>query len=127
MSFKRVLETVGGDAKKVFAFLGSKPGQVVILTGEAVIESVDPALTGLISLFNTYLAEALKVEAISAAAGSQDGSGVQKLAAVVTAVTPTVLAYAKTAGLATPTAEEIQNQANAAVAFVNAVNGTPVA
>jgi hypothetical protein len=127
MSFKSVLDTIGGDAKKVFAFLGSQPGQAVISTGEAVVEAVDPALTGLITLFNTYLTEALKVQTIATAAGAQTGLGVQKLTAVVTAVTPTVLAYAKTAGLATPTAEEIQNQANAAVAFVNAVNGTPAA
>ena len=123
-TFKSVLSVIGGDAKKVFAFLSSSKGQAVISTGEAVVEAVDPALTGLIGLFNTYLTEALKVETISAAAGAQTGSGLQKAAAVVAAVTPQVLAYAQTAGLAAPTATEIQNQANAVVAFANSINGT---
>ena len=127
MSFKSILSTIGSDAKKVFAFLGSSKGQQIIAAGEGVLVTVDPGLAGLAGLFNTYAAEALKIEAIATAAGSQSGTGAQKLAAVVAAVTPTALAYAQSAGLAAPTAAEIQNQVTAAVAFVNAINAQPAA
>ena len=71
--------------------------------------------------------EALKTEALAAGAAAQTGSGTQKLAAVTAAVTPSVLSYAKAAGLATPTATEIQNAADGIVAFLNALNGTAAA
>ena len=127
MSFKSVLSVIGADAKKVFTWIGSSQGQSVIGTGEAVVEAVDPGLTGLITLANKYIQEAVKVEALSAAAGAQTGTGVQKAAAVTSALTPTVLLYAQQSGLAVPTATEIQNASNAIVAFLNALNGTPKA
>jgi hypothetical protein len=37
------------------------------------------------------------------------------------------LAYAKSAGLAVPTATEIQSAANGIVSFLNALNGTAAA
>ena len=117
---KTFLSAVGADAKKLFGWLGSSQGQTLISTGEAVVEAVDPALTGIVSIANTYLTEILKTENIATNAGAQSGTGVQKSAAVVSAVTPQVLAYAKAAGLPTLTAEQIQNAATAAVAFLNA-------
>lgn len=122
MSFKSVLSTFGGDVKKVFSWVGSPQGQKIIAVGEATAETFDPALTGLFNIANVYMAEALKTEALAAGAGVQNGSGAQKLTAVVAAVTPSVLAYAKQAGLPTPTADEIQNAANAIVSFLNALN-----
>ena len=127
MSFKSVLSTFGGDVKKIFAWVGSPKGQAVVAAGEAAGETVVPSLDGLINLANTYITEAFKVEALATGAGTQNGTGTQKLAAVTAAVTPTVLAYAQQAGLATPTATEIGNAANGIVAFLNALNGTTAA
>jgi hypothetical protein len=118
--FKSFLSAIGNDVKKVFAFISSPAGQTIIQTGEGVAEAIDPGLSGLFNIANTYITEAVKTEAIATAAGQQSGSGTQKLAAVTSAVTPTVLAYAQQAGLATPTATQIQNAANAIVAFLNA-------
>jgi hypothetical protein len=127
MGFKSVLSTFGGDIKKVFEWVGSAKGQAVVASGEAVVEVVDPGLTGIINLANTYITEALKTEALAAGAAVQNGTGTQKLAAVTAAVTPSVLAYAKSAGLAVPTATEIQSAANGIVSFLNALNGTAAA
>jgi len=127
MGFKSVLSTFGGDIKKVFEWVGSAKGQAVVASGEAVVEVIDPGLTGIINLANTYITEALKTEALAAGAAAQNGTGTQKLAAVTAAVTPSVLAYAKAAGLAVPTATEIQNAADGIVAFLNALNGTAAA
>jgi len=123
MSFLSVLSAIGGDVKKVFSWIGSPEGQTVISTGEAAAVAIDPALGGLVTLGNTILTEAMKVEALAAAAGSQNGSGPQKLTAVVAAVTPQVLAYASKAGLPTPDATKIQNAVNGIVAFANALEG----
>lgn len=120
MSFKSVLSTVFSDSKKVFAWVGSAKGQAVIGAGESLAEGVDPALAGIFTLANTYIQEAIKTEALATAAGAQSGTGVQKSSAVVSAVTPSVIAYAKQAGLPAPTATEITNAANGIVAFLNA-------
>jgi hypothetical protein len=125
MSFKSVLETVGADIKKVFSWVGSPAGQAVIKDAGAVVVAVDPALSGIVTLAENYITQAFTVESLAAGAGEQNGTGVQKLAAVVAAVTPTALAYAAQAGLPTPTAADIQNQANAIVAFLNAIPAAP--
>ena len=119
-SFKTVLSEVGSDVKKVFAWVGSSKGQAVVAAGESVVETVDPALTGIINLANTYITEAVKTEALATAAGQQTGTGTQKAAAVLTSVTPAVLSYAQQAGLPTPTATQIANANTAIVAFLNA-------
>jgi hypothetical protein len=123
MSFKSVLSVIGSDIKAVFAWIGSPKGQQVILTGEAAVETIFPAATGLINLANAGLAEILKVEALATGAAIQNGSGLQKLTAVTTAIAPEVLAYAQQHGLATPTSTEIQTAVNGLVAFANALNG----
>ena len=127
MSFSSVLSTIGGDIKKVFAWIGSSEGQAAIGAGEGVVEAVAPELTGLINLANNGLAEIVKIEALAAGAAQQTGSGVQKLQAVVVTVTPAILAYAKTNGLPTPTSTTIQNAVNGLVAFANALEGKPAA
>jgi hypothetical protein len=124
MSFQSVLQTIGKDIKGVFTFLGSAKGQAIIATGETVAEDLGvPA--GLIALANSGLNEIIKLETIATAAGTQNGTGAQKSAAVVSALTPAVLAYAQQNGLATPTAAEIQNAVNGLVAFANALSGSP--
>jgi len=124
MGFKSVLTVIGADAKKVFVWVASPKGQAVIHTGEAVAEAIDPGLTGLINLSETYMQEIIKTEALAAAAGAQTGTGVQKSAAVVSAVTPAVIAYAKEAGLPTPTADQISKASDAMVAFLNSLAAT---
>lgn len=126
MSF---LSFLGKDVKAVFNWLGSAKGQPTLSTGEAVIESVYPPATGIINLANTWITEAVKEETLATAAGVQTGSGVQKSAAVISAVTPSILTFAKQNGLGTPTAEQIQNANNAIVAFLNAFGApaTPTA
>ena len=124
MSFTSVLSTIGKDIKGVFAWIGSPAGQATLSAGEATVEAVYPPATGLINLANTYITEAVKTEALAAAAGSQNGTGVQKLAAVTQAVTPSVLLYAQQAGLAAPTSSQIQAAANGIVAFLNAFGTT---
>lgn len=121
MSFKSVLETIGTDVKKVFAFVSSPQAQAVLQAGEGVVETAFPQITGVINLANNYITEALKTEALAAGAAQQNGSGTQKLAAVATAVTPQALAYAEANGLPAPTAAQIQAQANGIVAFINAI------
>lgn len=122
-SFKSVLSTIGADIKGVFTWIGSAKGQQVISAGEGAVETVFPQLTGIINLANQGLVEAVKIEALAAAAGEQTGSGVQKLAAVTSAITPTALAYAQQHGFPVPTATTIQNAANGLVAFINALEG----
>jgi hypothetical protein len=119
-NFKSVLAAIGGDVKKVFAWIGSPAGQASISAVEATAVAIDPALSGLFSLANTYIAEAVKTEALAAGAAAQTGTGAQKLSAVIAAVTPAALQYATQAKLPAPTAAEISTAANGIVAFLNA-------
>ena len=129
MSFSSILSTIGKDVKGVFAWIGSPAAQNIIKTGEAVVEAVYPPATAIIAIGNTFMTEAIKVEALAAAAGAQTGSGTQKAAAVLNAATPQVLAFAQQYGLAAPTAEQLAQANNAIVAFLNAFPGlaTPAA
>ncbi len=126
-SFKSFLSTIATDAKKVFSWIGSPTGQAVIGAGENLAVAIDPALSGLVPLVNQWITNIVETETVAAAAASQSGTGIQKAAAVLANVTPVVLAYAKQAGLSTPTATEIANANTALVAFLNALNGTPAA
>jgi hypothetical protein len=125
MSF---LSAFGSDVKKVFAWIGTPAAQTVIGTGEAVVESLVPAATGIITLANTWMQEIIKTEAIAAAAGQQNGSGVQKSAAVINALTPEVLAFASANKLPVPDSATIQKASDALVLFLNAFpSATPPA
>lgn len=123
MSFMSVLSTVGKDIKKVFSWIGSPAGQNVIATAGAVVEAIDPALTGAVNLAEHYIKQAFTIESLAVGAAAQTGTGTQKLAAVIAAVTPSALQYAQQAGAPAPTAEQIQTQANAIVMFLNALPG----
>ena len=116
---KSLLQKIGSDIKSVFAWLGSSNGQAVIASGEGIVEAIDPALTGVIALANTWLVEIIKSEALATAAAAQNGSGTQKAASVINSLTPEVLAFAVQNKLPTPTATQIQNASNYLVAFLN--------
>lgn len=123
MSFKSVLNAVGGDVKKAFAWLGSPKGQAIVTAGEGLVEDVFPAATGAINLMNSWATELYKSEALATAAGEQAGSGAQKAAMVLAAVTPQALAYAQANGLSAPTAAELALANQGLVQFFNAFNG----
>lgn len=119
------LATVGKDIKGVFSWLGSPKGQAVIQTGEAVAEACG-APAALINIGNYWLGKIIAVESLSVAAGAQTGSGATKAAAVLTDVTPQVLAIAKENGLPTPTADNIAKANAALVSFLNALGAPSV-
>lgn len=133
MSFKSFLSAVGNDFKKVFSWLGSPAGQTTVATVEgaatSVVSLINPAagvaLTGIENLINAGLKQVVSIESVAAAAGAQSGSGPQKLAAVVTAIAPSVEAFLQSIGISTPTAQETQTYAttiaNGLVGILNAI------
>ena len=116
----RFLSAIATDFKRVFAWVGSPKGQAVITGVEGVILSVDPALSGIFSLANSWMNKVLTTESLAAAAGQQNGSGTQKASAVLVAMGPEISKYFPTA-----TAAEISNANNAIVAFLQAFNTVP--
>ena len=120
---KSLLATIGGAVKSVFAWLGSTKGQTIITTAEGAATTIFPPAAGIIAIANAGLAEAIKIEAIAAAAGQQNGSGVAKSADLVTTLTPAILSYAEQHGFPVPTAAKIQAASDSLVAFLNALDG----
>lgn len=116
-----VLSTIGKDIKKIFTWIGSASGQKTIATAGEIVVAIDPALSGVVDLAENYIKQAFTIESVAVAASAQTGSGAQKLAAVIAAVTPSALQYAQQAGAPAPTAAQIEAQANAIVAFLNAL------
>ena len=81
-----------------------------------------------INLINNWMAEAIKVEALAAAAGQQTGSGVTKAAAVVAAMAPEAVQFAAQNGLPAPTAASLNTINTSVVAALNAIGAlTPPA
>jgi len=121
-----ILNKIGADFKAVFSWLGSPKGQAVIAAGETLAVSLG-APAALINVANNWLTEIIKAETLATAAGTQTGSGAQKAAAVLSAVTPQVLAFAQAQGVAAPTAAQIATANDSLVSFLNAFTMTPVA
>jgi hypothetical protein len=115
--FLTILQDIGKGFAKVF--------DVTVEAAQVAEPIVDVLLPGFATVFNGVVAEAAQVEALASAAGKQNGTGAQKLALVVGAVTPSILSYAKAQGLTTPTAEQITAFVNAAVAALNALPAAP--
>jgi len=138
-SFSSFLSAFGKDFKAVFSWLGSPAGQATVTgvetTTVAVATAINPvaglAIAGVEALINTALKEIISIEAVAAAAGSQTGSGTQKAAAVIAAITPQVSTLLTSVGVATPTATQVQTVAtavnNGLVAVLNAIPATPAA
>ena len=121
MSFLSGLKVFGQDIEKAFAWFGSPKGQAVVAAGEATVEAIVPASAPIVSLFNSWAAKAYNIESIAVAAGKATGTGPDKAAAVMSAVTPDILTYAQQEGLPARTAAQIQTANNAAVAFIKAM------
>lgn len=138
------LDRIGHAFKAVFGFLGSPQGQSLIVAGEtaatiaggiAAPEAL-PAIQGVEGLINAGLRSALATEALAAAAGTQQGTGAQKLAAVTATIAPNVQSFLAAIGVKDTTSEQSQTiatvVANSLVAILNAlppgsVNATPAA
>ena len=99
MSVRTILSDVVKAFEKVFTV-----GEAIAVKEEPLIDGLFP---GIAPIFNTIVTEAGVIEAASAAAGKQTGSGISKLSAVVANVTPSVVATAVANGMQAPTAAEI--------------------
>jgi len=119
MSF---LSTLGKDFKAVFSFLGSPTGKAVIGAAEGAVEVAVPATTAAFNLINNWMAEALKVESIAAAAGQQDGTGAQKAAMAISTMTPQILQFAASQGYPVPNSTQITAINTAVVNLLNLIN-----
>ena len=124
MGDKSVLSVIGKDVKSVFSWIGSAKTQSIIAEGEAGLLAIYPPAAGILAIANAGLIEAIKIEALAAGAGSQSGSGTQKSAALVSALTPEILTYAQMNGFPVPTSDKIQSAANSLVAFLNTLDGS---
>lgn len=112
-SFKTILDDIGLGLKKAFTI-----GTEVAKASEPF---VDIAFPGVATLYNSTLTAVGNAETAAITAGAQNGTGAQKLAAVVTAITPIYTAYATSQGLPVPTLATITNYVSAVVATVNAI------
>lgn len=133
MSF---LSEFGKDFKAVFAWLGSKQGQTTIATVEtsatAVVAAINPAagvaMSGIEALINSAMQQIVSAESLAAAAEQQTGSGAQKAAAVVAAVSPQVSSILQSLGVKSPAATQVQSIAQVvANSLVSIVNAFPAA
>jgi hypothetical protein len=112
-NFKSILSDIGNGLKKFF--------DKALPVAEAAEPIVDAAFPGIAALYNSTVAEVSSAETAAIAASAQSGSGAQKLAAVVAAITPTFEQYASENGLPAPTEAVITNYVNAVVASLNAI------
>jgi hypothetical protein len=125
-SFKGILDTIGNDAKKVLAFLGSASTQkaITVVEGAAdtVVAVVNPALAAPLqaaqTLINNWMAEIFKVQALASAAGSDSGSGTTQAAAVLTTIVPQVTSFLQAQGLSTANVTAEANTVNSALVTV---------
>jgi len=113
MSVATILSDIGHALEKVFN----------VATKIAVIAEpiVDLALPGIATLYNTTVTEIVNAENAAIAAGAQNGSGAQKLAAVVAAITPAFNAAMLQNGVSSHTTTTIEAYVNAVVASLNAI------
>lgn len=119
-SFKTILSDIGNGLKKFFSLADG--------IAKDIEPIVDVAFPGIANLYNTTVTEVGNAETAAIAAGAQSGTGGQKLAAVVTAITPYFIQYASQNGLPAPTSAVITNYVNAVVASLNAIpTSTPAA
>lgn len=112
-SFKSILSDIGHSLKTFFSLADS--------VAKAAEPIVDVAFPGVAALYNATVAEVGNAETAAIAAGAQSGTGTQKLAAVVAAISPTFTQYAAQNGLAAPTTAIITDYVNAVVASLNAI------
>lgn len=114
MSFKSVLSDIGNGLKKVFT--------VGVAAATDAEPFVDIAFPGVAPLFNSVVQQVALAEASAAAAGAENGTGVQKLALVLQSIEGSIAEYEKKNNMTTPlTQQQIEALANSVVAFLNAL------
>ena len=117
-SFKSILSDIGNGLKKFFG--------VAVTVAQDAEPIIDIAFPGIASLYNLTVSEVAKAEAAAVAAGQQNGTGAQKLALVIQAITPVFQQYAAQSGI--PSAQQtttITTWVNAVVATLNAIPAAP--
>jgi hypothetical protein len=107
-SFTSILSDIGNGLKKFFG--------VAVTEATAVEPFVDSLFPGIAPLYNSVLTEVGKAETAAIAAGTQSGTGAQKLALVVQAITAQFPQY-------TPT--QLTTVINGVVAGLNAIPAAP--
>ena len=116
-SFTSILSGIGKALSKVFG-IGIKVAQVA----EPII---DIAFPGIAALYNLTVTAAANAETNAIAAGQQSGTGAQKLAVVIAAITNDFEAYASAAGIPY-TQATITAWVNAVIATLNAIPASTV-
>jgi hypothetical protein len=119
MNVMNLLDKIADVPGDVLKWLATPGGQALVGIGETALEVAVPQATGVVNIFNRYLAEEIKVQALAMAAGAAPGTAsAQKAAAVVNAVGPEVLMFAEKNGLEPLTADELLKLNNLAVEFL---------
>lgn len=114
-----ILDDIAKAPGVVLKWLATPKGQALVTIGETALETAIPQLTGIVNVFNRYTTEAVKVQALSVAAGDTPGTNsTQKAAAVVNEVGPEVLSFAQANGMAAPTSAELLKLNDLAVEFM---------
>jgi hypothetical protein len=119
-SFKSILSDIGNGLKKFFG--------IAVEAAQAAEPIIDAAFPGIAALYNATVNEVAKAEAAAIAAGTQNGTGAQKLALVISAIEPVFQEYAAATGI--PSANQtaiITSWVNAVVASLNAIPAPPAA
>ena len=115
-SFEGVLSAVGNTLKKFFT------GAVAVAqTAEPLVAVCFP---GVSDLFNKTVQAVAQAETLAIAAGTQAGTGPQKLAYVVSAVEAEFVKFASTAGVKSD-GDTITKWVNAIVASLNSLPKLP--
>jgi hypothetical protein len=114
-TFTSILSDIGSALKKFFSR--------AVTVAEAVAPIVDVAFPGIAGLYNAVVGEVANAETAAIAAGAQNGTGAQKLAAVL--ASPTVqTAFAtieQQLGVGKLTTEQQTAYINAVVATLNSL------
>ena len=114
MSFVSVMKAIGHDIKVVF-------DSPFFQTGVKVAESVvGMAIPGLGPAFNLTVNAVLTAEANFAAIGKQNGSGPQKLAAVMTTAGGLIEQALKDAGVSDVNQQKVEQYISSIVTILNA-------
>lgn len=124
------VKKIGANFKSVFTWLSQPKVQNAVVAGEALAEAVadaiDPALTGLNPIINNWTQEIFKAESLAAAAGSADGTGEQKAAMVLNALTPQVVQFAEANKMPVPTGDKLLQANTLLFNFLEILGGSDV-
>ena len=124
-TFVSIMEQIGKDALKALAEIVKYLPAAAGLAAE-IFPAESAAITGVVNSVDLIQNAVVTVEQKMAAANVATGTGAQKLADVLTIVTPTVTQLLTAEGINADTAY-IQNLVNAVVAILNVRSATPQA